>query len=247
MRHQQSSRSLWAILGLLFMASQWSYAADPVEYLRGAKWNTGTTDAISGSDGEANVAGNCWQYEWVTATAADNGLGQANPWYALAATANFANWNGSRWEATEGGQPRIVQNYLIISDTTGTNWGKVGRVVWVAPEAGTATVTGSVSFQRNNAALNAIDWAIGKKSGTTYTMLVSGTQADVSNTKVLHALTTGELAALENITLAAGDGIWWTLRSQAAVDGNLDYLYDDALKVTFTAESSSVEQWHETE
>ena len=247
---------LAALAALVVIASERTASAASTEYVRSQFWDTAVTDTAKGSDSESNVSGNVWKYEIVDGTGLDtvNGLNGSAPWYSQPnATGKLFTWSGSnnRWEGNgSSNYPRISASGTTYSINNTGPYGWQGRIHWVAPEAGTATISGSIGVKRQTDNLaDTIEWAIGKRSGTTYTPLASGAQ-EVPAGGVSLKVPVDSFAALQNISMAVGDDLWWTARGidRTVATNTLEvFLDNDAtsgtqLKVTFTP-SSSVSDW----
>lgn len=168
------------ILSFAMVCAEVLPAGDIVtQYGRYTKWNTNFGDPTGGSDSEANAANSVWKYEAVSAPASpDNGLGGASPWYGLPA-AGTVSWDAanSRWTGPTSGYPRFEGDRLM-SRMSGSVFGAQPRVVWKAPQTGTVDLGGSFGFVASDNSARPVEWAIAKRSGTTYSLLASG----ISNT-----------------------------------------------------------------
>ncbi len=251
----------FVVAGAIMALGSFSHAATTT-YVRGAApcWNTAAEDLVAGSDSEVGGATNLWRYEIVDGVAAENGLAGATPWFTLpAATTESFVWNAgsSRWDWAAGGvvdpnnDKPAVRAYFVLQESA-SQYGKVPRVVWTAPESGKASFTGALGFKRGTGGTNPVvfEWAIGKKSGTTYTKLASGASAPTTTTQVNVTLSASDLTALTDIPLNAGEGVWWSVRPQTNPgDDKLDNIYDSSsgtvLTLSFTPGAvSSVSNWH---
>ncbi len=186
-------------------------------YTRNGAWNTSVTDTTGGSDSEANGASNMWKYEVVNATATSNKLSGASPWYKLAAEspATIA-WDAanSRWAATHATYPRVNAVQLGVNMATGGHWWQP-RGLWKAPRAGVATISGAIGFHMSSGGPNdSVEWAIGKRAGSTYTLLASSGASPVAitGTGTVVTVSLNSIPALQNISLNAGEELFWTYR-----------------------------------
>ena len=120
------------------------------------------------------------------------------------------------WNATNGRwDGNSSKLYPHIAGTSAgqqnlVDWGNVERILWVAPQAGKANVTGALGFSDHNATLfSTVEWAVGKRSGTTYTLLASGSITNsATDARTTVALDSATFPALLNVNLAAGDAIF---------------------------------------
>ena len=187
-------------------------------YDRNASWNTGINDPTAGSDSEANVAGNMWKYEVVNATATNNNLNGATPWYRLAAESpsSFA-WDGTKWMATHATYPRANAVEIGSSLASGGHWWQP-RGVWVAQRAGTVTIGGNFGLELSAGGPDGIEWAVGKRVGSTYTLLASSgaTPVSVTGGAAPVSVSLSSFSALQDIPVTAGNEIFWTFRGDVS-------------------------------
>lgn len=228
-------------------------------FTRNTLWSS--PDSALNSGAGANTTGSMWHYEEVDAAAADTNLDGANPWYKLEGVALTWNATNSRWEgAATGAYPRINATQLGAQTTGGTTltYGHQPRLIWTAPASGTVSLKGKLGFNlTKNSVSNGqqADWAIGKRSSGTYTLLASGTHTfgDQGATVVIELLTDlTNTAALQNIALEAGDELFVTFRG-TAITNKFQWLTDSAdagefimvIEHTTTDGPSGVQDWEQ--
>ncbi len=169
-----------------------------------------------------------WKYEVVNATASNNNLNGANPWYKLAAeTPNTFTFNSGRWESNHGGTyPRANLVEMGASLGSGGHWYQP-RGVWVVQHTGTVTISGAIGFNLSTGA-DDVEWAIAKRVGSTYTLLASSgtTPVHVGTSTVVTSLS--GFAGLQNVAVNAGDEIIWTLRGDVnnVLTSGYEWLHD---------------------
>lgn len=212
----------------------------PLEFTRGSKWNSANTGNKDNSGYNANnrgVTGSWWIYEM---TSTGGNLASADPFYRQPGT--LLTWDSTNNDWDFGGgvfYPQINQVGLAAQSSPAEQ-AKSPRASWIAPASGKVGIEGNlrVSFFKDAAAKSA-EWVIGRRTGSAWTSLATGTMSiaagEATNSVITKRtdLTPDAYPNLVQINVTKGDAVFWATRAAAQAGSNGYRMNDDQMTLTF--------------